>query len=384
MHILIIPSWYPNSYDKLNGIFFKEQAEALAKREHKIGVIALSQVTVHNIKKEGKFTFSNRDFIENNVTTYLKEYPILPRLHRTLNICQSIKKFHFKKLFKKYIEKEGLPDIVHLHSFSHGDLAMWIKEIYNVPFIVTEHTSAFSRNLLSPKEIIFAKKVFQSSSKNLAVSKQFASLLRNITECTFEYLPNIVNTGFFDCNKKQNSNSFQFINIANLLPNKNHKGLIKAFKQSFGEQKNINLLIVGDGSEYSNLQKLIIEQNLSDQVSLFGLARRKEVKDLLQQSDAFVLSSIYETFGVVIIEAMACGLPVVATRCGGPESIVANDKIGFLSEIDESNLSEKMSQLYDKKDKFDSDYIRQYVQDNFSEDAVCLKLEDVFNKALLK
>ena len=113
--------------------------------------------------------------------------------------------------------------------------------------------------------------------------------------------------------------------------------LIRAFSKAFKDQPKVNLTIVGDGPEYNNLNNLIKTLKMEKQISLYGSANREEVKMLLQKSDAFVFSSQYETFGVVLIEAMACGLPVVATKCGGPESIIDSDKVGLLSEINEMN-----------------------------------------------
>jgi len=119
---------------------------------------------------------------------------------------------------------------------------------------------------------------------------------------------------------------------------------------------------------------------MQQQIKLHGVADRKEVLKLLQSSDAFVLSSQYETFGVVVIEAMSCGLPVVATRCGGPESIVVNNKLGKLVDIDVDGLSKGMLELYNKK--YDSKYIRDYVIDNFSADVISEKLLNVYNQQI--
>ena len=96
----------------------------------------------------------------------------------------------------------------------------------------------------------------------------------------------------------------------------------------------------------------------------------------MQKSNCFVLPSHYETFGVVLIEAMACGLPVLSTKSGGPESIITSNEYGFLCE--ENELSDMLEQMVVKD--FDSVEIRKYVQNSFSENAVRKKLEFIYGE----
>ncbi len=378
MKILIIPSWYPNSFTSIGGIFFKEQAEALAKHGYDVSVLSISQYSVREILKHKKLVFKNNDFIENEVATYAIEYPSIPKLH---TLRDKISFYLFKKKFKKYMEKNDMPDIVHVHSFMAGKYAIWLKKNYNIPYIVTEHNSGFARGLFSETQIQLAKEVFSKSSTNIAVSNEFKQLLVNKFNLKFKYIPNIVNVDFFAPVAKSDIDTFRFINVALLDDNKNQKMLIKSFSKVL-KNKNITLTIVGDGPEYQSLKNLINELKMQKQITLYGRANREEVKALLQQSDAFVLSSQFETFGVVVIEAMACGLPVVATKCAGPESIVQDERIGLLSDIDENSLAESMKYLYENRDKYNSGFIAQYTKDHFSEEVVCKQLGIVYREIL--
>lgn len=378
MKILIIPSWYPNSLNSLGGIFFKEQAEALAKHGHDISVLCINQYSVREILKYKKIVFKNNDFIENYVDTYTVEYPYIPKLH---TLRDYISLYLFKIKFKKYVEKNGLPDIIHVHSFAAGKYALWLKENYNIPYVVTEHFSGFARGLLSGSQLLIAEKIFKNSSTNIAVSYEFQNLLEDKFNVEFKYIPNIVNIDFFNPLNKPKNNIFRFINVASLDENKNQKMLIQSFAKVF-KDKNIRLTIVGDGPELLSLKNLIDELQMQEQITLFGRANREEVKTIMQESDAFVLSSQYETFGVVVIEAMACGLPVIATKCGGPESIVQDERVGVLCDIDENSLSEAMKYLYENRDTYDSEYIAKYTKENFSEEVVCKQLEIIYKDVL--
>lgn len=377
MHILLIPSWYISSYNPLAGIFFKEQAEALAKY-NKVGVIAIQEISIREIVNQKKLYFENKNFIENDVETYILQYPALPKLHK---IRRKIKSLLFKKLFKRYVKENGMPDIVHLHSYMNGELAIWVKEKYNIPYVVTEHFSGFSRDIVSEEDMDRAKNIFKKSAYNIAVSEEFVKLLNSKFNYEFKYIPNIVNIDFFNIKTDMAKEGFEFINIAFLNKNKNQEMLINAFHRAFKNKSRIKLTIVGDGPEYDNLKALITELNIEEQVSLYGRASREEVKKLLQESNAFVLSSRYETFGVVVIEALASGLPVVATKCGGPESII-NDNIGLLSEIDENSLAKNLIQMRKNRLNYNPNYIRNYVKDNFSEEVIVQQLKDVYEKVL--
>ncbi len=375
MHVLIIPSWYPNTYNELYGIYVKEQAEALAKFGIKVGVISIEEINLLQILKNKKLEFFSNFDVENDVPTYSIQYPVPPKMH---SLRRAYKKSRFKKIFDKYVREQGLPDVVHLHTFIVGELALWIKETYGIHYMVTEHFTGFSRGIISNQNMKFAKKVYNESSCNIAVSNEFKVLLEKQTNQHFVYIPNVVDTDFFTIGNRINRKNFIFINVAFLDKKKNHRMLIKAFHRAFKNKCNIKLVIVGDGPEYFNLKRLIGKLNMADQVQLHGSASRTEVKELMQNADTFVLSSRYETFGVVLIEAMSCGLPVLATKCGGPESIIKNKSLGILTEIDEKLLSLHLGYMVNNIEKYDSALIRKYIEDNFSEQAVIPKIKKLY------
>ena len=379
LHILILPSWYPNTFNLQQGIFFQEQAEALARNKHIVGVLYIHEIH-RTLLFNGKRNFySNKVFYKNNVYTNIIEYPAIPKLHK---LRYYIKKILFKKMFKDYIKIHGLPNIIHVHSFMVGEFAIWIKENYGIPYVVTEHYSGFALNKISNNNLLNATKVFAESSCNIAVSRNFKYLLESKLDKKFITIPNIVNTSFFTPINKINNKEFNLINIGFLNKNKNQDMLIKAFASSFQDNLSIKLTIVGDGPCYNELKALITKMKLCKQVKLYGRADRIEIKNLLQNSDAFVLSSKYETFGVVVIEALACGLPVVATRCGGIEDIVISNKLGFLSDINQKSLSLNLNKLYMNRFNYNKNYIRKYVDNNFSEEVVIKKIEKLYKQLL--
>ena len=156
--------------------------------------------------------------------------------------------------------------------------------------------------------------------------------------------------------------------------------LIKAFEEAFGTNPKYHLLIAGDGPEKKKLEKLVAELKMKKNITLFGMATKDQVLDLMQKSDLFVLSSEYETFGVVLIEALSCGMPVVSARSGGPESIIKNNSLGYLCKIDQMDLANTMRDAVHKT--FDYKKIRQYCIEHFSEEVVAEKLLDIYTGIL--
>lgn len=377
MIILILPSWYVSSYNKLSGVFFKEQAEAIAKHKEirKVIVFAINIIRLKDIVNKKKLDIGYKYKVVNNVHTYTLNLLYLPKVSNWLRFLLG------KYLLNKILINEQKINVIHLHSFFNGDLAIWLNKKFKLPYVVTEHTTYFSRDKLSKKQLNYAKNVFKNSKLNIAVSNEFKKLLEGKFGLPFKYIPNIVSSEFLYTGKRS-LNNFQFINVGFLDKKKNQDMLIKAFNKAFKEEENVKLLIVGDGGEFENLQGLINESNSSDRIHLFGRASREQIKKLLITSKAFVLASKYETFGVVLIEAMLSGLPVVSTKCGGPESIIKDETLGVLTEINEDSLAKGMKKLYDNHYKYNSKNIISYVKNNFSEEVVVKGLVGIYKNLL--
>jgi len=118
------------------------------------------------------------------------------------------------------------------------------------------------------------------------------------------------------------------ITVGRLSDAKGHWHLIRAFKQVSTEMPDAKLIIVGDGELRPFLTNLIDELSLKNSVHLIG--NRDNPYKYMKNSDLFVLSSVYEGFGIVLIEAMACGIPVISTNClSGPEEILKNTEKSY-------------------------------------------------------
>ena len=153
---------------------------------------------------------------------------------------------------------------------------------------------------------------------------------------------------------------------------------IRAFAELCKTKEDVKLIIAGDGPQRDALGKLVEDLHLTKRIEFAGKLDRHAIKEVFAKSDCFVLMSRSETFGVVYIEAMASGLPVIATRCGGPESFV-NENNGILVDVDSiDQLVEAMKKMM--KTKYDAKELRQFCLDNFAPEVIAKRIARLIEK----
>lgn len=378
MHILVISSGYPNDYEPLDGIFYRDQAEALKQAGHQVGVISAIPVSVFSFARSRKWHFGKRKFVENGVNTFTWTY-----LNRPKSPGYPVRKA-FKYgliLFDRYISEFGKPDLVHLHCFEGGRFAKGIKEKFGIPYVVTEHSSRFLLGTLPDSLQEVAKDVFSQAAVRIAVSRFLKETLEKKYQLDFQYVPNIVDVSAFTIDPSfRKKEAFTFVHVAGLNANKNQQMLIRAFELVAKKFPDVSLTIAGDGPLREELQQLTNQLNLAEKISFTGHQSREQLLRIYNESHAFVLTSFKETFGVVLIEAMSCGLPVIATKSGGPESIISESYLGELSEIDVESLSLAMERVYLNRANYHPNEIRSYAISHFSGEFVANQLMDIYQQ----
>ena len=162
---------------------------------------------------------------------------------------------------------------------------------------------------------------------------------------------------------------------------KGFRTLINAFAQVLRTNANVRLEIGGDGPERKKLHELCKSLGIERSVLFLGSLSREQVRDALWRAHAFVLPSYLETFGVVLLEAMSTGLPVIATKCGGPEFFV-DSKSGIIIEPgDEHGLAEAMQTVMHST-HYSAECIHRRIVDNFSEKVFAESLISVYDNVL--
>lgn len=254
-----------------------------------------------------------------------------------------------KKILEKLVKSEDI-DIIHAHDFAPALTATKVGNKYNIPTYITIHGPEIYNLYKKP----FLKKpienVLSRADHILAVSKDLITEINKIPVKNIEnkislHLNSVDINKFKEIpNKNNKKNKPVVMFVGRLVKQKNISLLLDAKKQSNNDYK---LLIVGDGPEMSNLKNKVQNENIAD-VEFMGF--RRDVENILPKGDLFVLPSIFEGMGIALIEALACGLPVIGSDIGGTNELITPDVGLLIDPYDTSSLSRAIDKiLKDKK-----------------------------------
>ena len=368
MKLFIIPSWYPTEIHPENGSFFRDRASILQK--YGIKVIIGAPIT-HSLKDFFRFSHNNTIQVDINggVPTYLLE---------SINIFPKIEKLFFKRykkfaitIFNKLLETHGLPDLVMIHSslWAGGALGKMLNK-NDIPFVLTEDLkeflipngfSTFQKNIIHNTYSMASQILLSSSSLKNAISKNF-----NTHKSKLNLLPNPVDENLFTLRKiPDNKSQFTIVCISLFRPEKRIDLVLESFNDLVHSGIKAKLKLIGDGPLKHEIQNQIQKLGISDLVESLGYLPQKRIIEELHNSHFLVLPSDIETFGMVLVEAQACGLPVIATDCGGPKDIITAESGILVTPDSVSELVGAMKKLIRSFDKFDPSEIRNSVIQKF-------------------
>lgn len=226
-----------------------------------------------------------------------------------------------------YLIKKEKVDIVHCQGFLSGLLGFFLSKLTKVPFIITVQRIEGVKNPLK-------NFIYRNADYCIGASRAVAEFFNKIGCKNVEVIPNGIDLKGFEGIKKEPHEGFVVMTVARLENVKGIEYLIKAFDLlRFDPAKaGSNLLIIGDGSERKNLEGLTKQLGLEDKVKFVGQIPPEGIPEYLAMADCFVLPSLKEGFGIAVLEAMATGVPVVASKVGGILDIIEDGKNGLLTE----------------------------------------------------
>jgi len=252
-------------------------------------------------------------------------------------------------------------DVIHVQwPIPNGLGAIFLKKFYGIPYINTIHGEEV--HLSKRYYMLFALKwLVNNSSKtitNSTVTKKFC-LEAGLVEDKIDVIPFGVDTKFFrPLDVYKDETIFQILSVGYLIERKGFEYLIRAMPFVLEKHKQARLKIVGSGPLESKLKELIYELNLSDEVEIVKNVSDEELLMIYNSSDLFVLPSIVDSqgntegLGVVLLEAMACKVPVIASNIGGITDIITDNKTGLLFvEKDVKEISKKIRFSIQTKDQ---------------------------------
>lgn len=376
----MIARGYPTEAYPQWGCFEKDQAEALQRNGNKVIVISVDSRFLWKYRRIGITSF------ECNGVVYYNSFWLPGKILSFiggLNLSLRFKEWQFDMLFKKVINKYGKPDVIYGHFFANMVIGVFLKNKYQIPLVGIEHAARFNQDKLDNYTKKLATYAYENVDALIAVSKTLRDRLYYHFHKKAFVVHNLVDMRFENMKAKiERENGFQFVSTATLEYRKGFDLLIKAF--SILKNENAQLLIIGDGPERCNLQNLISDYALEEKVVLVGKKNKQEIVNILCESNAFVLPSRSENFSVAVLEALAVGLPVVATLCGGIRECI-NEKNGLLVPVEDVEaLANALREMYLNYSNFDSDYIVKDYQKRFSSSVIAKQLTDIFETVISK
>lgn len=371
-----------------NGDFIKRHAEAASIFEN---------ITVIYVVKDadGIITKSVHTETEqrNRLTEIIIYYYVPPKRIKIIEKISSVKKYRslYKEAIRKYIAENGKPDVLHVTmGMQVAPVALWFTRSTGVPYVVTEHWTGFLEEAIEKFSMLpfylrqSWNKLIRRAAGTSAVSKYLADRLAHyFPKKRTVVIPNVVNKEIFRFIDINEAGKQVFLHVSGLDAFKNPLLILSAFKRFNNENPGSILNIIG------SVKKEIIEaakqMGLEKSVFFYPEMPQKELAGFMQKSDALILYSRYETFGCVIIEANACGIPVIVSDIPVFHETITEGENGVFAGVEDAELlARKMKWVVENKTHFKKAAIANNAILKYGYSAVGKQFSDWYDKILLK
>lgn len=386
MHIVVLPSEsYIPRHSPLQGIFQADQARALARAGHEVGVVAVDadhsiagSLRARHRPPHRLLQVADRDGL------HVAETIIAPLRHGHIDYRRRYWLRAGIQSWNAYCGRWGTPKVVHAHNAQlAGSLAVRIGQRENTSIVLTEHSSTVATADLSPAEMTHLRRIYDSAGIIVVVSSALGERLRDRGLIHhYEVIPNVLAIEFERAEyipAPSLDGPMRLLAVGNLIRSKGHADLIAAIARTLPDI-DTKLTIVGDGPERHSLEH---QARLAGvQARFAGEITRQSIVDELRRAHALAFPSHHETFGVAVIEALAVGRPVIATSSGGPESIIESGDGILVPPRNPAALAAGLRNLHLMLPHLDGPAIRERTLDRYGSPAVAAALHTAYLRAI--
>ncbi len=315
--VLIVAGWYPSPENPVAGVFVREQARA-AQLHHDVAVLH-PQVVPGRARGLYRLTES----VEDGLPTIRLLLPgvLGPKLSLVFGLAA------LPAVGRVLARRRFRPDLIHAHVFWAGLLALALGRRYDAPTIVSEHHTGFTRGAMRGLARRVALFTLRRADLVCPVS---ADLERHLAAFgvrnRFRVVPNVVDTELFTPNGSRARRAPpRALFVGAQIERKGVRPLLEALRRVRDDDRELALDVVGDGPERAGYEELASRLGLAGDVRFHGIKGRQQVAEAMRGASFLVLPSFGENLPCVLIEALASGLPVVATEVGGVSEIVDDE-----------------------------------------------------------
>lgn len=379
LNVLFFTTWYPSDQDRSAGIFVREHAKAVQLYDNVAVIHSIGRNRM--VKSLWELQQIQDEELTEGIPTYVfrHRYSPIPRTTQLIRFYSVVKAF-------QALRKEGFqPDVIHAHIHEQALPAVFLGKLFRIPVVITEQHSAFPRRLLSKMNRLEANISFRLADLVLPVSKALQKGIEGYgIHVDYELVPNVVDTTQFKPNPtgKQLDACKKLLCVAN-MPKSHVKGipyLIEALVQLKEQRTDFHLDLIGDGPERANYAQQVQAAGLGDHFTFHGYKPKADIVKAMQAADVFVLASVWDNMPCVIVEAMASGLPIVATNIGGIPEMVT-ETTGILAEpADATSLCISINRILEQLPSFDQAAIAAEAERRFSQHAVGKQFDQIYRR----
>ncbi len=366
-YILWLCSWYPSVVKPYDGDFIQRHAQAVALYK-KVYVLAIINDEKGVTTKTQTDTITTTGNLTEHIIIYHK--PITGFLSKFLALNSFMR--IGEKAIKTIVNDNGKPLLIHNHVVMHaGLLALKAAHWYKIPFIVSEHWTGYlpeakpnfkGFNFLSK---LLWKKVIKKAMAITAVSNYLITHLATLSgRNDIQRVANVVNTDIFKPIEQPLSATTKFIHISTLSWQKNIDVILKAVEIIADSEKDFILKIVCPNP--SMIINKPMFNNIKNHLQLLTEIPQQKLAEEIAESNALILYSRYETFGCVIIEAHACGVPTIVNNIAVLKEIVDTNNGIVTNENTPESLAQSMLQLIEGRTQFNKSTIRNTVVNQYT------------------
>ncbi len=385
MKIVEIPSFFP----PYGGEFCLEQSNALASLGHEITIIANVQLSIKKSVSDFFFTpYNRRKLVVGGLNVYRSDMRGVPRSAK-YNAKRWIK--IVRQMFKQYVAENGKPDIIHAHCAKWaGYAASLISKEYSIPFVITEHLPSmifkteFGEDISRLWQIPLLKSAYKSADRVIPVSPELVDDLEQYfgRDYKWTYISNTIDVDFFHFQTRTplNDRNYRFCCLALYIPRKGYDVLIHAFDLLANKNPNVELFIAGRFTDNSDCLKLINSSAFSQKITVCGELDKENVRKLLYHCDCLVLATRNESQGLVLLEAMSTGIPVISTD-SVPSNVRIENGCTIVPTDDAIQMSETMFKMC-FVNNYDGKLISSKVANLASPQTIGKKLESLFTEVI--